>query len=116
VRAARLFVVPAAQGAVVVEPKGRITHESDDGCRKQALDLVAGECDQPDRGGTAGVLPGTDDREEGVGEVTQRDHKVKQRTLWLVWKILSVRYRRPLTVFPKILENVTQLELYWSSA
>jgi hypothetical protein len=30
----------------------------------------------------------------------------------LPWKILSVRYRGPLTVFPEILENVTQLELY----
>jgi hypothetical protein len=29
------------------------------------------------------VLLGTDDREEGVGEVTQRDHEVKQRTLCL---------------------------------
>lgn len=36
----------------------------------------------------------------------------------LVWKILSVRYRRPLTLFLEILENVTQLELYltWSPA
>lgn len=90
----RLFVVPAAQGAVVVEPKGRVTHGPDDGCREQALDFVAGECDQPDRGGTAGVLLGTDDREEGVGDVPARPQD-EAPDLVLVWKILSVRYRRP---------------------
>jgi hypothetical protein len=104
-----------------VEPKGRITHGSDDGCREQALDLVAGEWDQPDRGGTAGVLVGTDDREEGVGEHGQRDParpRGEAEDLVLVWNILSVRYCGPLTVFPEILENVTQLELYrtWSLA
>ncbi|MEU0937238.1 hypothetical protein [Embleya sp. NPDC005971] len=31
--------------------------------------------------------------------------------LVLLWKILSVRYCEPLTVFPKVLETVTQLDL-----
>lgn len=70
----------AASPSRPVEPKGRITHGPDEDCREQALDLVAGEWDQPGRGGTAGVLVGRDDREEGVGEVTQRDYEVKRRT------------------------------------
>jgi hypothetical protein len=32
--------------------------------------------------------------------------------LVLVWKILSVRYCGSLTVFPEILENVSQFEPY----
>lgn len=93
----------------------------DYGCREQALDLVSGEWEQPDRDGAAGVLVGTDDRKEGVGEHGQGGPARPQgeaADLVLVWKILSVRYRGPLTVFPEILENVTQFELYqtWSPA
>ncbi|MEX0174401.1 hypothetical protein [Streptomyces sp. LMG1-1-1.1] len=61
------------------------------------------------------MLVGTDDHEEGVGERGQGGPARPQgeaADLVLAWKSVSVRYREPLTLFPEILENVTQLELY----
>lgn len=55
------------------EPVGCIVHGLDDLCREQSLDLVAGERDQPVRGGMAGVFVSTDDSEEGVSEHGQGD-------------------------------------------
>lgn len=55
------------------EPVGRIVHGPEDECREQALELVAGERDQPVRGGVAGVFIGADDGEEGVREHGQGD-------------------------------------------
>ncbi|MFJ3280286.1 hypothetical protein [Streptomyces halstedii] len=82
---------------------------------------ISFQVNQPDRGGTAGVFVGTDDHEEGVGEHGQGSPARPQggaADLMLAWKSVSVRYREPLTPFPEILENVTQLELYqtWSPA
>ena len=55
------------------EPVGHVVHGLDDKYREQSLDLVAGERDQPVRGGMAGVFVGSDDGEEGVGEHGQGD-------------------------------------------
>lgn len=49
------------------EPVGHVAHGPDERC-EQSLDFVAGERDQPVRGGMASVFVGPDDGEEDVGE------------------------------------------------
>lgn len=63
----------AASPGGPAEPVGCIAHGPDDERREQSLDLVAGERNQPVRGGMAGVFVGRDDGEEGVGEHGQSD-------------------------------------------
>lgn len=58
----------AASPVGLAESMGDVVVGLDDERDEQALDLVAGQRDQPVWGGFAGVFVGADDGGEGVGE------------------------------------------------
>ncbi len=63
----------AASPVGPAEPVGCTVHGPDDERGERSLDLVAGERDQPVRGGMAGVSVSADDGEKGAGEHDQGD-------------------------------------------
>jgi hypothetical protein len=68
----------AASPVRPAESVGDVVEGLDNECDEQALDLVAGQRDQPVRSGVAGVFVGADDGEEGMGGFV---HVQQQRLL-----------------------------------